>query len=123
FTRRSLLGRALVALFGWAGLRPAPAPPCPHPLHLPLCAEHAGAGRWFRTHLRLACPRCAATVAHRAYLPDAAFASAIECVIAEQACSHPRRSFYVDTPSRRRRSHRALPALAAPLCQRGRVLA
>ena len=73
-THRGPLGRALAALLGWTGLRPALAPACPHPLHRPLFADRPGAGPWFHTDLWLACPRCQQAVHQRGYLPDGAYA-------------------------------------------------
>jgi hypothetical protein len=76
-TRRGLLGTLLAGLL--ALLRPgggAAAPAlCPHPAHQPLCAARPGRGWWYRVHLRLACPRCGATVHQRGYLPAPAYAA------------------------------------------------
>ena len=70
-TRRGLLARLLAGLL--ALLRPAGAaaapPACPHPAHQPLCADRPGRGLWYRTLLRLPCPRCGAEIQHRGYLP------------------------------------------------------
>ncbi len=77
-SRRTWLGRLTAALAGWAGLRPAAsaraAAACLHPVHLPLCADRPGSGRWFGTRLRLACPLCGETARHHGYLPDPVYA-------------------------------------------------
>ena len=69
--RQSRFRGFLVTFLARVGLRPAsPAPPaCPHPVHQPLCAERPGAGTWYRTLLRLVCPRCGHEVQHEGYMP------------------------------------------------------
>jgi hypothetical protein len=116
-TRRRLFARALAALLGWAGLRPTPAPAqaapaCPHPLHLPLCADRPGPGLWFHTYLRLACPLCQETVHQRGYLPAPAYATARAAVPPERAAltlPDTRSSSYTSCPGDGAQRPRSLP--------------
>jgi hypothetical protein len=76
-TRRGPLGSLLAGLLALLRPGPAAAAPagCPHPAHQPLCAARPGRGWWYRVRLRLACPRCGATVHQRGYLPAPAYAA------------------------------------------------